>query len=72
MFSSRSSPESTPMASISSLEIIDTGRAPVIFAPLICDPTTTTSSTSLSFVESSCANATKDSGRTNRPKAYLI
>ena len=30
-----------------------TGRAPVILAPLICDPTTTTSSTSDS--DSSCA-----------------
>ena len=46
ILSKSSSPESTPSASISSDEIIETGRAPVILAPLICDPTTTTSSTS--------------------------
>ena len=41
-----SSPDSTPMPSISSDVITVTGRAPVIFAPLICDPVTTISSTS--------------------------
>ena len=56
MFSSKSSPESTPRASISSAEITDTGRAPVIDAPLICEPTTTTSSTSEIASASSCAN----------------
>jgi len=49
MLSNNSSPESTPRASISSAVITDTGSAPVIFAPLICDPTTTTSSTSAAF-----------------------
>ena len=53
MLSNNSSPESIPKASISSDEIIDTGRAPVILAPLICDPTTTTSSTSESFFSAS-------------------
>ena len=55
MLSNSSSPESIPRASISSDEITDTGSAPVIFAPLICEPTTTTSSTSESF-ELSCEN----------------
>jgi hypothetical protein len=41
-----SSPDSIPRASISSDVIIDTGSEPVIFAPLICEPTTTISSTS--------------------------
>ena len=47
-----SSPDSTPIPSISSVEITVTGRAPVIFAPLICDPTVTTSSTSETDSES--------------------
>ena len=46
-----------PVSIISSRDIeaigVDSGRAPVIFAPLICDPTTTTSSTSLIFEASS-------------------
>ena len=46
MFSIKSSPESTPIASMSSLERIETGKAPVILAPLIWLPVTTTSSTS--------------------------
>ena len=48
MFSIKSSPESTPIASMSSLERIETGKAPVILAPLIWLPVTTTSSTSSS------------------------
>ena len=54
MLSNNSSPESIPRALISSAVIIDTGSAPVIAAPLICEPTTTTSSTSLLSVVS-CA-----------------
>ena len=41
-----SSPDSIAKLSISSAVITETGKAPVILAPLICDPTTTTSSTS--------------------------
>ena len=41
-----SSPDSTAKLSISSAVITVTGKEPVILAPLICDPTTTTSSTS--------------------------
>ena len=48
MFSSKSSPESTPIASISALDMTETGKAPVIFAPFIWLPVTTTSSTSSS------------------------
>ena len=47
---------------MSLLEIIETGKAPVIFAPLICEPTTTTSSTSLNLVASSCAKAVNVKG----------
>ena len=47
-----SSPDSTPIPSMSSLVMTVTGRAPVIFAPLICDPTVTTSSTSEAASES--------------------
>ena len=46
MFSIKSSPESTPSASMSAPVRIETGKAPVIFAPLIWLPVTTTSSTS--------------------------
>ena len=46
-FSTNSSPSDTPRASISSMLITVTGRTPVMFAPFICVPTTTISSTSL-------------------------
>ena len=45
MLSSRSSPESAAIASMSMPVITETGKAPVILAPLICDPVTTISST---------------------------
>ena len=53
-----SSPDSIPSPSISSEVIIDTGNDPVIFAPLICEPTTVISSTS--EFAASCANKLKD------------
>ncbi len=57
MFSNSSSPESTPKASMSSNSMTETGSEPVIFAPLICDPVTVISSTSLEALSaaSSCA-----------------
>ena len=42
--SSRSSPDSTPNSSICSLSKTDTGKTPLMFAPLMCVPVTTTSS----------------------------
>ncbi len=57
MFSNNSSPESIPKASMSSNSMTETGSEPVIFAPLICDPVTVISSTSLDdlLAVSSCA-----------------
>ena len=56
MFSNNSSPESTPKDSISSNSITETGKEPVILAPLICEPVTVISSTSLlADAASSCA-----------------
>ena len=55
MFSNNSSPESTPKDSISSNSITETGKEPVILAPLICEPVTVISSTSLLADASSCA-----------------
>ena len=53
MFSSNSTPESSPKISISSDEITETGSAVLIEAPLICEPSTTTSSS----CASPCASA---------------
>lgn len=54
-----SSPDSTAKPSMSSDVMIETGSAPVIFAPLICEPTTVTSSTSEALAVS-CAKILKD------------
>ena len=54
---SSSSPESTPMASMASASSTLTASASDIDAPLICEPTTITSS---SAVSSSCANVVAD------------
>ena len=67
-FSTNSSPSLTPKASISSALKTVTGSASVIDAPLICEPTTTTSSTSESVL--SCAIAA--TGRSNaKEKIYF-
>ena len=66
-----SSPDSTPRLSMSSAVMTVTGSAPVIFAPLICEPTTTTSSTSESPDSSeSCAYTRNGSNMINEYK-YL-
>ena len=65
-----SSPSDTPRASMSSVLMTVTGKTSVIDAPLICDPTTTTSSTS----GSDCAksNVLKAKNIASNEYKYLI
>ena len=73
MLSRSSSPESIPSASISSEVITETGKAPVILAPLIWEPTTTTSSTSEAFASSlSCAETANGINKINDKEYYKV
>ena len=69
-FSINSSPSLTPRASISSAERTVTGSASVIDAPLICEPTTTTSSTSESESSLSWATTARGSNKTSENKYF--